>query len=191
MVQDLKNEIWYSVNVEGYENAYKISNLGRLKSMSWNVIRGNAGNFVKKEKLIKWRLSKMGYVPVLLCYNKKKKGMFLHVIIAKTFIPNPENKPQVNHKNGIRHDNRVENLEWCTMSENHLHSFRELGRVSPNKGKSGAQIGRARKVWCDTLGIGFDTLRIAGKELDVNESGIGEVCRGKLLQIKGLTFRYI
>ncbi len=73
---------------------------------------------------MKFGTNKKGYSDILLIKNKKGKSHSVHRYIAETFIPNPENKPQVNHKNGLKKDNRIENLEWCTNSENQLHAYR-------------------------------------------------------------------
>jgi len=77
------------------------------------------GNFKKNNKLLKGHINKKGYTKVY--FNKKL--ISLHRLVALTFIPNPNNYPQVNHKNGIKSDNRVENLEWCNNSMNQIHAY--------------------------------------------------------------------
>ena len=89
---------------------------------------------IKKLKPVKLST---GYMYVGLGKNHKTHPKLVHRLVAETFIPNPENKREVNHKNGNRSDNRVENLEWCTRSENQIHSYRVLKRQGPWQNKKG------------------------------------------------------
>lgn len=102
--QGEKEEIWR--DIKGYENLYKISNFGRVKSLQRN-----------KEIILKPANAK-NYLRVLLCKNNKRKMFFVHRLVAEAFIPNPEDKPFIDHINTIRDDNRVENLRWVTQKEN-------------------------------------------------------------------------
>lgn len=95
---------------------------------------------------IKGRPNHDGYLHVALCKNKKIINKQIHRLVAEAFIPNPENKPEVNHKNGIKTDNCVENLEWVTRRENIAHSFRCLGQKPIMLGKFGANHNRSKAV---------------------------------------------
>jgi hypothetical protein len=97
------------LNIKDFDN-YFINSDGKIKN--------------KKGQLLKVEISKEGYYRVTLSKDGKCVKYLLHRIVAIQFIPNPENKPQVNHKNGIKSDNRVENLEWCTRSENEKHAHK-------------------------------------------------------------------
>ena len=102
----MEDEIW--VDIKGYEGLYQVSNKGRVKKIYKNG----------KIRILKTRLDNNGYLCVTLSKNNKPKIFKMHRLIATHFIPNPDNKPCVDHINTIRTDNRIENLRWVTKKEN-------------------------------------------------------------------------
>jgi hypothetical protein len=106
-------------DIEGYEGYYQISDIGEVKSLPKEHRYG-----LKTEKILKPKGDKDGYYRVSLCKNGKVKDFKIHRLVAINFIDNPINKPTVNHINGKRNDNRLENLEWATHSEQNYHLYK-------------------------------------------------------------------
>jgi hypothetical protein len=108
-------EIWRSI--PGYEEYYEVSNLGRVRR-----VKGGCGT--QGGRILKGVLQSTGYQVVTLSINSQPIPFSIHRLVATAFLPNPENKPCVNHINGVKTDNRVENLEWTTYQENNQHAWR-------------------------------------------------------------------
>lgn len=106
------SEVWK--DIEGYEGIYQVSNLGRIRSLD-RMIHGAYGRTrFSKGKIIKCHITRNGYINVIL----RKRNFLVHRIVAKTFLPNPENKTVVDHIDTVKSNNNVDNLRWVTTSEN-------------------------------------------------------------------------
>lgn len=156
--------------IPGYEDSYQVNALGEVRN-----IRTNPPRLLKP-----WR-HPAGYTCVTLCKDKKKTKYLVHRIVAETFLPNPENKPQINHKNGNKADNNVDNLEWCSNAENAHHSAYILGNESTNA---------KRPVVCmDTLQV-FPSISEAARAVGGCNQDIVKCCQGKRYTHKGVRWKY-
>lgn len=200
------SEIWRPV--KGYEDLYEVSSEGRVKSLArekTTICRwGKEITSKVNEKILKPSVKHHGYLRVTLSIKSKTKSFFVHRLVAEAFIPNPENKSQVNHKNGITNDNRVENLEWVTQSENQLHSFRVLGRTPTGLGTTMSAELRAklephwikarhrgvRPVTCNETGITYYSLHEAERQTGIKQCNISRQLKYPTRKTAGLTWRY-
>ncbi len=103
-------EIWK--DIKNYEGFYQVSNLGRVKSLHFN-----------KEKILRYNTKANEYISIILCKHSKHFSTRIHQLVAKTFIKNPNNYLEINHINGNKADNNINNLEWCSRMHNIKHSI--------------------------------------------------------------------
>jgi hypothetical protein len=151
----MENEIWRPI--KGYEGLYEVSNFGRIKSVE-RIIRSGKGYGCHKYggKLLKFGGS-LGYKRVSLCKERRISTYSVHRLVAEAFIPNPDNKPEIDHINTIRDDNRVSNLRWVTKSENARNQISSSKRIK-NKSDGSAKItGKLNKLSKPIVAVNIET----------------------------------
>jgi len=136
-------EVWK--DVKGYEGIYQVSNFGNVRSLDRTVNKPNGISYIRKGKLCVQPKSNLGYMTVGLTVNNKKVNKYVHRLVAQAFIINNNNYPQVNHINCNKTNNRMDNLEWCTNSQNHIHASKNgLNKLHLHRvAYSGEENGRA------------------------------------------------
>jgi hypothetical protein len=163
-------------DIQGYEGLYQVSNAGEVKSLS-RIVK-NFG--LRHERILIPLKHNSGYSAVALSKGAKVTHFLIHRLVAVAFIDNPANRMFINHINGIKTDNRIENLEWVTSSENNIHARRILGKGS-----------RAKKVLCINNSTEYKSAKEASIQLRVDHSRITKVCRGLQNNISGFRFNYV
>ena len=172
-------EIWK--DIKGYEGLYQVSNLGRIKRLKHKRFDRNQ---ILPERLVKVSYPKNNWYPyVSLCKNGKYVSKCIHRLVASAFIPNPNNYPVINHKDGNKQNNAIDNLEWCSYS----HNNKEAYRLKLNNGTAKTTIqydkkGNFIKEWFST--------RIAEKELNIANGKISACCIGKRNIAGGYIWKY-
>lgn len=166
-------EIWK--DIEGYEGLYQVSNLGRIKSLK----RKDSLGRTIQEKILKLSKTSWGYFRITLKKENKRKNFLVHRLVAKTFIPNPNNYLEVNHKDEDKLNNEIENLEWCDRNYNANYGTIKERLAEQARKRVGVKSPVARKVRCITTGEIFTTIREASKKFNINACNISDCCRGK------------
>lgn len=179
-----ENEIWKPVN--GYEGLYEVSNMGQIKRVAPQ--RGTSIGYVFNPSE-----DTKGYLRTRLTNSAGvSKTVKVHRIVATAFIENPNNLPQVNHKNTSKKDNKVENLEWCTNKKNAEHA-KESGLLKPSmKGRFGKDHNRSIKIIARNIDTGeeieFIGINEAARELKTNAAAIWRVKTGEYKHTKRWSF---
>lgn len=191
----MNNETWR--DVIGYEGLYQVSNLGRVKSLYREFWCGKGYNILKKypEAILTVWLDNGGYEYVTFTRNAKSKKFKVHRLVGEAFILNPDNKPQIDHIDTIRTNNRVENLRWVTRRENNLnpitrkrYSDTKMGDKNPIKKvkrmvlQIDLKTNEVIKIW--------DSAVDAAKGIGANCSNIYRVIYGEKNTCRGYIWKY-
>lgn len=161
-------EIWKDVS--GFEGLYQVSNFGRVRSLKFG-----------KEKMMEGGITNKGYLQVTLSLNGRVKRYQVHRLVADVFISNPNNLPQVNHIDGNKTNNNVENLEWVTAKQNIHHAW-----------NAGLHPLKLVSIHCNELDLDFNSINEASRYFGCDNSCIRRILKGKYKSLyKKYTFSYI
>lgn len=153
--------------IPGFEGLYIVSDFGQVRGL-------------KRGHCLRPNRKRTGYLQVTLSRGGVNHYRDVHRLVAQAFLPNPEGKPQVNHKNGQKSDNRACNLEWVTESENQRHRFEVLG----HRGHT------ARPVVCLETGSVYPSAKAAAEDIGCNRSSVSQCCLGTRKSCKNLHFKF-
>lgn len=198
-------ENWRSV--VGYEGLYEVSDIGRVRSIDRYVSQINNGTITDRlyqGRILKMKKESNGYLSIKLCNQENTKYKKIHRLVAEAFIPNQNKKPLINHKNGIKQDNRVSNLEWCTIKENSEHALK-TGLHNPiitEQCKKSSIEASCKRIVCLNNGIEFKSSYDAAiwlnnevfsntKKVHTISARIRNVCAGDRNHCYGYKFQKI
>ena len=184
-LEDMEGEIWK--DIEGYEGLYQVSNMGRVKSLKRKVNANIINNVSRtvRSRILKQSINCDGYLRIALHREMTSKNFPVHRLVAKAFIPNPNNKPTIDHINTVRTDNRVCNLRWATpkeqFSENEIsrERIKEVNRLIGKRTIKFAIEASKKRVRCLTTSEEFNSIREAAKKYKIQFKNITACCRGK------------
>lgn len=178
-------------DIKGFEGLYQVSNLGRIKSLDRYVECVDSCRHYKC-RIMRLNKRKNGYLDICLRRQEIKTRPLVHRLVAEAFIPNPNNLPQVNHKDENKENNRVDNLEWCTIEYNNKY-----GKGSINRCKN-ARNGSIRKLAKPVIQYSLDGKFVAeyfsameaGRKNGFSQGGISECCNGRQKTAYGYIWKY-
>ena len=186
-------------DIKEYEGLYQVSDLGNIKMLEKRVWNGKA-YLCFPEKIRSLNTDKDGYLNITLHKKGKAKTFKVHRLVAEAFIPNPENKSTVNHKDGNKTNNCVDNLEWATRKEQIQHAYKtnlmnQTGENNVMYGRLGADNPKSIPIlqldkYTNRMIKEYDSLASAGRNLGVNTGKICLVCQGKRKSAYGYKWEY-
>ena len=190
-------ELWK--DIKGYEGIYQISNLGNIRSLERITILESENQHKKykanrhiKCKIKKPTVNKCGYYQTVLYKKGKKRNVLVHRLVAEAFLPNLNNKPTINHIDGNKLNNKLDNLEWATYTEQliHVNSFLGKKSVISEKCREKRAI-QLRKQVKRSDGKVYNSIAKASKDNNTYSSAIVRCCQGKLKSTGGYSWEYV
>lgn len=164
-------------DIKGFEGLYQVSDTGKVKRISSEVTSITGQKYIVPGRMLKTTLTGRGYPTVTLSKQGKVKRYYVHRLVAEAFIPNPENKPTVNHINGNKLQSNVENLEWSTYSDNNQHAY-NTGLKASGEGQYKAKLTEEDVKKIKKQGK-YTTYQNIADEYNVSKATVRDVLTGK------------
>jgi len=179
--------------VKNWEHLLEVNKFGAVRTID-RMVKARGGRYRRCSSVVKTpHLTLNGYMALHVYYQGKYKDLYLHRILAETFIPNPENKRTINHIDGVKTNNRLSNLEWATDSENIKHAWRTGLRTYTGKMLSAAYKRRKKVTKYSMQGLpicSYVGVKLAANENGTQPSHINSVCKGSRNSAGGYKWKY-